>query len=165
MHNQGDINPSESISNVGSNGSSRRSSASRRSTTSSTSSARIKAEADIAALLVCQNLMKEKHSIEEKEQNIRKQKEEFGLRMGIAATMAKVEVLKGSSVHHFDGMNSYVDKGQTTQTLNADAKSFISTPQMVSSSANSNKRNISQIIYPQTIPNSSQHGNVNVSAQ
>ncbi len=174
MHNQDDINPSDSISNVGSKGSSRRSSASRRSTTSSTSSARIKAEADVAALLVRQNLMKEKHSIEENEQNIRKQKEEFGLRMEIAATMAKVKVLKGSSVHsvksdvrhHSDGINSYVDKGQqTTQSLNADAKSFISTHQMVSSGANANKRNISQIIYPQTIPNSSQRGNVNVSAQ
>ncbi len=94
--------------------------------------------------------------------------------MEIAATMAKVKVLKGSSVHsvksdvrhRFDGINSYVDKGQqTTQSLNADAKSFISTQQMVSSGANANKRNISQIIYPQTIPNSSQRGNVNVSAQ
>ncbi len=74
MRNQDDINPSDSISNVGSKGSSRRSSASRRSTTSSTSSARIKAEADVAALLVRQNLMKEKHSIEENEQNIRKQR-------------------------------------------------------------------------------------------
>lgn len=118
--------------------------------------------------------MKEKHSIEEKEQNVRKQKEEFGLRMDIAATMAKVKVLKGSSVHsaksdvtHYsDGINSYVDKGQqTTQILNADAKSFIPTQQMVSSGANANKRNISQIIHSQTIPNSSQRGNVNVSAQ
>lgn len=75
--------------------------------------------------------------------------------MEIAATMEKVKVLKGSSVHtvksdvthHSDGMNSYVDKGQqTTQTLNSDGKSFIPTPQMVSSGANANKRNISQII-------------------
>lgn len=76
MQNQDDINPSDSISNVGSKGSSQRSAATRRSTTSTTSSARIKAEADIAALLVCQNLMKGKHAIEEKEQTLRKQKED-----------------------------------------------------------------------------------------
>lgn len=61
MHNQDDINPSDSISNVEIKGSSKRSSASSHSITSSTSSAHIKAETDIAALLVRQNLMKEKH--------------------------------------------------------------------------------------------------------
>lgn len=130
MQNQDDINPSDSISNVGSKGSSQRSAATRRSTTSTTSSARIKAEADIAALLVRQNLMKEKHAIEEKEQTLRKQKEDFELRMEIAATMAKVKVLKGSSVHRVksdvthrsDVMNPYFDKGQqATQPLSADA--------------------------------------------
>ncbi len=44
-------------------------------------------------------------------------------------------------------------------------QNHFSTHQMVSSGVNANKRNISQIIYPQTIPNSSQRGNVNVSAQ
>ncbi len=65
---QDDILPCDSISNLssGKQGS--------KSNVSTTSSARLKAEAEIAALLARQSLLKEKHSLEEQEEKLRQQK-------------------------------------------------------------------------------------------
>lgn len=85
-----EITPFDSISNKGSvkHGT--------RSNVSSTASARLRAEAEMAALLARQRLFKEKHALEEQ---IRKRKEQLQLEAEIAASMAKVNVLRtaGSS--------------------------------------------------------------------
>lgn len=67
-----DVEPRDSISNVASRTSRKRSSAGSKSCVSSTSSARIKAEADMAALLARQSLLKDKHALEEQEELLRK---------------------------------------------------------------------------------------------
>ena len=63
-----EIKPSDSASNL--------SGKSRRSPTLSTCSARIKAEAEMAALKVRQRMLKSKHALEEEEQLLRKRKEQ-----------------------------------------------------------------------------------------
>lgn len=62
---QDDILPCDSISNL----SSRKQGS--KSNVSTTSSARLKAEAEIAALLARQSLLKDKHSLEEQEEKLR----------------------------------------------------------------------------------------------
>lgn len=108
---QDDILPCDSISNIssGKQGS--------KSSVFTTSSARLKTEAEIAALLGRQSVLKEKHSLEEQEEKLRQQKEELQLKADIAASMAKVNVLRtsGSGVrsaasHRSDGMESYFKK-------------------------------------------------------
>ena len=126
-----DVKPSDSISNVASRSSKKRSSAGSRSSVSSTSSARIKAEADVAALMARQKLLKDKHALEEQEEQIRKRKEQLGLQMEIAASIAKVKVLQASEGSRIsraksDGMNSYFEREQRKAlTLNADAETFV----------------------------------------
>ncbi|XP_039548042.1 uncharacterized protein LOC120493481 [Pimephales promelas] len=132
---QDEIKPSDSVSNIGSKCSkSKQSSAGRRSGISTTSSACIKAEADMAALIARQRLLKDRHALEEQEDQLRKKREEFELEVEIAASVAKVNVLRGSrgsrvSSHpsvKSNGMNSYLERGQKiTKTLNAEAKSFV----------------------------------------
>lgn len=61
-----------------------------------TASARLRAEAEMAALLARQKLLKEKHALEEQEEQIRKRKEQLQLEGDIAASMAKVNVLRAS---------------------------------------------------------------------
>lgn len=103
---QYDVLPSDSISNQGSKLSSK---------VSSSSSARLRAEAEMAALLTRQNMLKEKHAIDEQEEQLRKRKEQLQLEAEIAATAAKpkVNVLKtGSAVQSsasrkFNVMESY----------------------------------------------------------
>lgn len=74
---QDDVNPSDSISNVQSRRSAKSavsgksSGSGKRSNISGTSSARIKAEADLAALMARQKLLQDKHALEEEEQQIR----------------------------------------------------------------------------------------------
>lgn len=125
-----EINPSDSVSNTGSKASdSRRSSAGTRSSASTTSSSRIKAEADMAALIARQRLLKDKHALEEQEEQLRKKREEFGLEEEIAASLAKVNVLRGSGGSlsvKFNSMNSYLERRQRkAKTLSADAKAFV----------------------------------------
>lgn len=98
-HIQDEIQPGDSMSNVGS----RRSKHSSRSGSrvSSKSSAHIKAEAEMVALVVRQKILKDKHVLEEQEEQLRKKKEQLELEANSAATMAKVQVLeasKGSTV-------------------------------------------------------------------
>ncbi len=71
-------------------------------------------------------MLKEKHSLEEQEEKLRQQKEELQLKADIAASMAKVNVLRtsGSGVrsaasHRSDGMESYFKKkGKAVEALN-----------------------------------------------
>lgn len=63
-----EIQPCDSISNHGSNKSGSK------SNVSTTSSARVKAEAKMAALIARQKLLKEKHALEEQEEQLRKKK-------------------------------------------------------------------------------------------
>lgn len=118
-----DVEPMDSISNVAAVGS--------KSCVSSTSSARIKAEADMAALLARRGLLKDKHALEEQEELLRKKKEQLDLDMELAASIAKVNVLKaseGSRVSSIEsnGMNSYLEREQRrAPTLNVDAETFV----------------------------------------
>lgn len=63
---QDEIEPGDSVSNI----SSRKHGSKARSSCSSTSSAHVKAEADIAALLARQRLLKDKHDLEQQEVEI-----------------------------------------------------------------------------------------------
>ena len=131
---QDNVKPNDSVSNVGSRASKSQNSATgRESVASSIASARLRAEADLAALRMRQKLLKDKHELEEEGERIRKKKEQLKLDEEIAANMAKLNVLKSRSIlsgktsvsKRSDGMNSYLEKGQgKTQTLSAKAKSF-----------------------------------------
>ena len=90
-----DISPNDSVSNVGSKRSSK---GSRASGGSSTASARIIAEADKAALIVRATALKERHALEEQEQQLRRKREQLDLEAEIAATNAKLAVLQSSEV-------------------------------------------------------------------
>lgn len=48
----------------------------------------------MVALIAHQTLFKDKHALEEQEEQLRKRKEQLELDMGIAASMAKVKVLQ-----------------------------------------------------------------------
>lgn len=118
-----DINPGDSVSNVGSNKSSQ-------SQRSSTSSARLKAEAELAALAMKKKMLKERHALEEEEERLRKRKERLQLDAEIAGEQAKLEILKTRSTTSIrrtskvsDGMNLYVTK--STQPLDVNADVFI----------------------------------------
>ena len=135
---QDDVKPSDSVSNVGSRVSrSQNSATGRKSAASSISSARLKAEADLAALKIRQKLLKDKHELEEEEERLRKRKEQLQLDEEIATHMAKLNVFRSQSIlsgktsitKQSDGMNSYLEKRQgKIQTLSAKASPFI--PQM-----------------------------------
>ncbi len=101
---------------------------------SPSSSAHIKAEADMAALIVPQKLLKEKHALEEQEEQLRKRKDHLDLETEIATSVAKVNVLRAcegprvssSLCGKSDGMNSYLEREQRkVQTLNADAETIV----------------------------------------
>lgn len=134
---QDDVNANDSISNVQSRRSAQSSANGGKSSVSTTSSARIKAEADLAALMARQNLLQDKHALEEQEEQIRKRKERLKLDEEIAAHMAKVSVLRAASMsgakstatERSNARNSYLNKTQGKPTkFNAGAASFI--PQM-----------------------------------
>lgn len=82
-----DVRPSNSVSKCGSH----KSSQSQRSTTSS---ARLQAEAELAALATKQRLLEERHALEEEEERLRKRKEKLQLRTEIAEKIAKLNILK-----------------------------------------------------------------------
>lgn len=122
-----DINPSDSVSNIESHKTSQ-------SQCSSTSSARLKAEAELAALTMRHQLLKEKHALEEEEQRLRKKREELQLNTEIAEKMAKLEILKIKSTTSgkrtskvSDGMKSYLEKAQSKQLINVIADKQIET--------------------------------------
>ena len=104
------INPDDSISNVGSQHSSRKSACS--SGSSTTSSARVIIEADKAALLVRMAALKERHALEEQEQQIRRKKEQHELETMLAESAAKLAVLQASDSRSkvSNAMNSYLER-------------------------------------------------------
>uniref|UniRef100_A0AAQ4REA4 Uncharacterized protein n=1 Tax=Gasterosteus aculeatus aculeatus TaxID=481459 RepID=A0AAQ4REA4_GASAC len=92
---------------------------------------RLRAEAETAALMARQRMLSQKHALEEQQELLRKRKEELDLDMELAASMAKVSVLKaaeGSCVSNVsvksDGMNSYLERGKGTQ-LRPDTAQFV----------------------------------------
>ena len=106
-----DIGPNDSISNVGSKCSSKGSGASKGS---STASARIKAEADKAALVARATGLKERHALEEQEQQLRRRREQLDLEAEIAATNARLAVLQSFDVRSAgsgskNAMSSYLE--------------------------------------------------------
>ena len=121
---QDEIKPWDSISQ-------QRSKNQSKSHVSTTSSARLRAEADVAALLARQKMLKERHALEEQEEQLRKCKEQLQLEEDIAASMAKVNVLRtaSSSVsaasRGMDGMDSYLKKSRNLATFNIDADTFV----------------------------------------
>ncbi len=97
-----------------------------KSNVSSSSSACLRAGAEMAALLAQQRLLKEKHALEEQEEQIRKRKEQLQLEAEITASVAKVNVFRNSessvmiaSSRKLDGVESYFEK-----RLNIHAESF-----------------------------------------
>lgn len=122
---QDDVRPDDSISNVQSRRSTQGSGSGKRSSVSGTSFARIKAEADLAALMSRQKLLQDKHALEEEQQQLRKQKERLLLVEGIAAHVAKVSVLRAGSKHtgkpHSNAMNSYFKNEQEKTKFNINA--------------------------------------------
>lgn len=88
-----EVKPSDSISNVETNvsgkKSSRKSHASSRSGRSSTASARIQAETEKAALEAHAAALKEKHALEEQTEELRRRKERLELDTEMAASAAK----------------------------------------------------------------------------
>lgn len=124
-----DIRPRDSVSNVSVRSNKCSSVASK--FMSITSSARLRAEAETAALMARQRLLSQKHALEEQQELLRRKKEELDLDMELAASMAKVSVFKaseGSCASNIsvksDGMNSYLKRGKRTQ-LSHDAATFV----------------------------------------
>lgn len=85
----------------------------------------------MAALVARQKLLNNKHALEEQEEKLRKRKEQLDLQMEIAASVAKVNVLKASKGSRIskvksNGINSYLKKEQRkTSMLNINAQSNV----------------------------------------
>ena len=126
-----EINPDDSASNVSSVKANSMKPHSQLSQTSSSASARIKAQAEKAALMQRVAALKRKHQIEAKEENLRREKEQLELETELAATSAKLNVLEmNSSVcgsKRSDGMTSYFERNisQGANVLNLDADMFV----------------------------------------
>ncbi len=120
-----DVHPEDSISNVSRKRSHQKSTHSRKSSNKighTTASAYIKAEAEKAALLARAAALKDKHTLEVREAQLRRKREQLELDAEIAASKAKLAVLQcasgcsSGSKASSDGMNSYLQrkKGQKT---------------------------------------------------
>jgi len=86
------INQNDSVSNISSKWSHKSGSSGR----SSTSSARIKAEAERAALVTRAAALKERHALEEQEQKLRRRREQLDVEAELAASAAKLSVLQAA---------------------------------------------------------------------
>lgn len=126
------VEPGDSVSNVGS-----KTSRSHRSSTSR-SSTQWKAEAELVILEAKQKLLEENHALQEEEERLRKKREKFKLDSEIAEKMATLNLLKAKSSvvsgshksRASDGMNSYLEKkhqqrSEKSQLLNINATEFI----------------------------------------
>ena len=148
-----EIKPSDSISNVGSQKTSQ-------SQCSSASSARLKAEAELAALSTRHKLLKEKYALEGEEQRLRKKREELKLNTEIAEKMAELQILKIKSTSTSgkrtskvsNGMKSYLEKAQSKQLLNVNADEFVPQQPEMNMSANTNATSYEQIMQFHTNP-------------
>lgn len=116
-----DVKPNDSVSNISVRSSHRSRSSCMSSTTSS---AAIKAEAEKAALIARAAALKERHALEEQEQQLRRKREQLEVETEIAASNAKLAVLQASdgrsSSGSTNGMNSYLKRERTKkETVNA----------------------------------------------
>ncbi len=123
------ISPSDSISNV--SGSKRKSSCSIASSSSKTTSARLRAEAEKAALLQTTEGLKKKHALELERIEVQNAMERVELETELAAVDAKVRVLQSfdtecmesklisseGSESPGDGMNKYLKSHQGTNGI------------------------------------------------
>lgn len=123
-----DINPNDSVSNVGKN--SNESLSSHRSSTAS--SVKIKVAAKKAAVMARMAALKERHALEEQEQKIKRKKEQLDLETELAASDAMLAVFQAMDGQRLsqaptDGMNSYFEKERrrpAPQMLNPLAKQY-----------------------------------------
>lgn len=91
----------------------------------------------MAALIVQQKLLDNKHILEEHEEQLRREKEQLELEGNTAATMAKMKVLSAAKVSSVqsnlskvsDGMESYFERGQQ-QKKTVDAETYTFVPQI-----------------------------------
>ncbi|KAK0152604.1 hypothetical protein N1851_005873 [Merluccius polli] len=106
-----DIKPDDSVSNIGSKCSAKTGGSGGSSTASS---ARVKAEAERAALVARAAALKEQHALEEQEQQLRRRREQLQVEAELAASAAKLAVLQASSGKGSraasNGMNSYLER-------------------------------------------------------
>lgn len=124
------IDPNDSVSNAGSKHSSQRSNKSGNSIT--TSSARIKVEARRAALITRISALKERHALEEQEQQLRRKREQLDLEAELAASNAMLAVYQASELNSSqgpsDGMAYYFEqekrKKESVNCLNPMAKEY-----------------------------------------
>lgn len=125
------VNPEDSISNVAS----KHLGKSVASSKLSTSSSRIRAEAEKAALLARMTALKNKHALEEQEQQIKRKKEQQELETMLAESAAKLAVLQAfdsqSCAKASNAMNSYLEKRtqKSASALDPMAKEFNYAPQ------------------------------------
>ena len=98
---------------------------------STTSSARIKAEANRAALIARVAALKERQALDEQEQQLKRKREQLDLEAELAASTAKLAVLRAfdlesSSQAPSNGMNSYLEREKrkmaSANVLNPSAK-------------------------------------------
>ena len=129
-----DVSPDDSVSNVTVDETKNRSIAGSkcRSTASSTSSARIIEQADMAALLARQEKLKERHALDEQATQLSRRREQLDLEIEIAASAARLHVLRVSGTSQVsgvasrvDGMQSYLEENRQEVTLNVDAETFV----------------------------------------
>lgn len=115
-----DIDPNDSVSNVGKY-SNKGYTSNRQSTTSSV---KIKAATEGAALVTRMAALKERHALEEQEQQIKRKKEQLASETELAASDAKLAVLQvsegqGRSQASVDGMSSYFEREKRKPAQNA----------------------------------------------
>ncbi|KAK0142226.1 hypothetical protein N1851_020113 [Merluccius polli] len=122
-----DVCPDDSISNVASRRSGKSGNSGRLSTVSSTT----KAKAEKAALLARLDALKDKHALEEQEQQIRRKQEQQKLETLLAEFTAKLAVLQASDnqscAKASNAMNSYFEENmrKPPQRLNPMADEFM----------------------------------------
>ncbi|KAK0141948.1 hypothetical protein N1851_020381 [Merluccius polli] len=122
-----DVCPDDSISNVASRWSGKSGNSGRLSTVSSTT----KAKAEKAALLARLDALKDKHALEEQEQQIRRKQEQQKLETLLAESTAKLAVLQASDnqscAKASNAMNSYFEENmrKPPQRLNPMADEFM----------------------------------------
>lgn len=115
-----EIQPMDSVSNISSKRSTGVASHGSRSSRSSISSTRLKAEAELAALLASQQMLQKKHELEEQEEQLRKRREKLDLETKLAESMARVKVYQDVRSESHVSINRIV-----SQPLHSDMESFV----------------------------------------
>lgn len=140
---ENEIQPTDSASNI----SRKRSSvATSHGSRSSRSSIRLKAEAELAALLASQQMLQRKHDLEEQEELLRRRREKLELETKLAESMAKVKVYQ--DVH--SASHSSVDR-IVVKPLHAMAEPFVPSASVPVASEPMPVMHTSHVNYPQRI--------------